>query len=119
MRSVDSVLKVLQNDSTMALSEQFVLREAGTDKSGASANSFNPDTVQNLMCRGTLNVGWRGEVYDCDFNQMLDLQLRDAKPLFLWDLKPADLTNRSILTGIHCLACTAGNGSSCSGAVVQ
>jgi radical SAM/Cys-rich protein len=83
------------------------------------ANSFNPDTVQNLMCRGTLSVGWRGEVYDCDFNQMLDLQLRDANPLFLWDLKPADLTNRSILTGIHCLACTAGNGSSCSGAVVQ
>jgi MoaA/NifB/PqqE/SkfB family radical SAM enzyme len=81
------------------------------------ANSFNPATVDGLMCRSTLSVGWRGEVYDCDFNQMLGMQLRDGKPLQLWDVTPASLAGRSILTGPHCLACTAGAGSSCTGAL--
>ena len=80
--------------------------------------AFNPKTVENLMCRSTLNVGWRGEVYDCDFNQMLDLQWHDAKPLFLWDLDPSGLGNRPILTGEHCLGCTAGAGSGCGGALI-
>ena len=80
--------------------------------------AFNPKTVENLMCRSTLNVGWRGEVYDCDFNQMLDLQWHDAKPLFLWDLDPGDLGNRPIVTGEHCLGCTAGAGSGCGGALI-
>lgn len=81
------------------------------------ANSFNPGTVDGLMCRSTLNVGWRGEVYDCDFNQMLGLQLRNGKPLHLWDVTPAYLAGRAIQTGVHCLACTAGAGSSCGGAL--
>ncbi len=81
------------------------------------ADSFNPGTVDGLMCRTTLSVGWRGELYDCDFNQMLGMQLRNGKPLYLWDVTPADLDDRHILTGEHCLACTAGCGSSCTGAV--
>jgi len=81
------------------------------------ANSFNPATVEGLMCRSTLSVGWRGEIYDCDFNQMLDMQLKNGQPLFLWDITPADLENRAIETGIHCFACTAGCGSSCTGAL--
>lgn len=81
------------------------------------ANSFNPGTLENVMCRSTLSVGWRGELYDCDFNQMLGMQLRNGKPLYLWDVTPEDLAGRSILTGVHCLACTAGCGSSCNGAV--
>ena len=81
------------------------------------ADSFNPDTVEGLMCRTTLSVGWRGELYDCDFNQMLGMQLRNGEPLHLWDVTPADLDDRHILTGQHCLACTAGGGSSCTGAV--
>lgn len=81
------------------------------------ANSFNPTTVDGLMCRTTLSVGWRGEVYDCDFNQMLGMQLRNGKDLFLWDVTPADLSGRAILTGAHCLGCTAGAGSSCTGAL--
>jgi radical SAM/Cys-rich protein len=81
------------------------------------ANSFNPTTVEGLMCRSTLSVGWRGEVYDCDFNQMLGLQLRNGKALSLWDVTPAYLARRAILTGAHCLACTAGAGSSCTGAL--
>lgn len=81
------------------------------------ANSFNPTTVENVMCRSTLSVGWRGELYDCDFNQMLNMQMRDGRPLFLWDITPDDLEDREIMTGFHCLACTAGCGSSCTGAV--
>jgi radical SAM/Cys-rich protein len=81
------------------------------------ATSFNPETVDNVMCRSTLSVGWRGELYDCDFNQMLGMQLRNGKPLYLWDVTPADLDERHILTGAHCLACTAGAGSSCGGAL--
>lgn len=81
------------------------------------ANSFNPATVDGLMCRTTLSVGWRGEVYDCDFNQMLGMQLRNGKDLFLWDVTPDYLRGRAILTGAHCLGCTAGAGSSCSGAL--
>ncbi len=79
------------------------------------ANSFNPATVDGLMCRSTLSVGWMGEVFDCDFNQMLKRQLRNGKPLFLWDVTPARLEGWEIQTGVHCLACTAGCGSSCTG----
>ncbi|MBI3192271.1 MAG: arsenosugar biosynthesis radical SAM protein ArsS, partial [Pedosphaera parvula] len=81
------------------------------------ANSFNPATVEGLMCRTTLSVGYRGEIYDCDFNQMLALQMRNGKPLHLWDITPDHLENQTIQTGFHCLACTAGCGSSCNGAL--
>jgi radical SAM/Cys-rich protein len=85
------------------------------------ANSFNPQTVEGLMCRSTLSVGWLGEIYDCDFNQMLGMQLRnpDRSGLFLWDVTPESLENDAINTGFHCLACTAGCGSSCTGALQE
>ena len=78
--------------------------------------AFNPGTVDGLMCKSTVSIGWRGEVYDCDFNQMLNMQIRNGKPLYLWDITPEYLDDREILTGFHCLACTAGAGSSCTGA---
>jgi len=81
------------------------------------ANSFNPATVAGLMCRTTLNVGWQGEIYDCDFNQMLGMQMRNGKPLYLWDVTPQLLDDYEIRTDGHCLACTAGCGSSCTGAL--
>ena len=81
------------------------------------ANAFNPVTVEGLMCRTTLSVGYRGELFDCDFNQMLALQLQNGALLSLWDVTPEYLENRAIATGVHCLACTAGAGSSCTGAV--
>lgn len=81
------------------------------------ANSFNPATVNEVMCRTTLSVGYGGELYDCDFNQMLNMQLRNPQPLFLWDITPEFLEHRRVMTGIHCLACTAGCGSSCTGAL--
>ena len=79
------------------------------------SNAFNPATVEGLMCRSTLSVGWRGEVYDCDFNQMLGMQLRNGHPLHLWDVTPESIESWPITTGVHCLACTAGCGSSCTG----
>jgi radical SAM/Cys-rich protein len=81
------------------------------------AASYNPHTLEGVMCRDLLSVDYRGELYDCDFNQMLDLPLGGGLRRFLWDLDPADLADRPIATGSHCLACTAGCGSSCTGAL--
>jgi radical SAM/Cys-rich protein len=84
-------------------------------------DAFNPATVNGLMCRNTINVSWLGEVFDCDFNQMLKMPWsrdggRDA--LHLWDVDPARVENREIATGDHCFGCTAGSGSSCGGALI-
>ena len=80
--------------------------------------AFNPATIDGLMCRNTISVGWRGEVYDCDFNQQLDMQWKNGHEMFLWDVDPGKIENRKIMTGDHCFGCTAGVGSSCGGALV-
>jgi radical SAM/Cys-rich protein len=83
--------------------------------------AFNPATIHGLMCRNTISVGWRGEVYDCDFNQQLGMQWSsnpNQSALFLWDIDPDLLEGREIMTGDHCFGCTAGAGSSCGGAIV-
>ncbi|MGE5412597.1 MAG: arsenosugar biosynthesis radical SAM (seleno)protein ArsS [Syntrophomonadaceae bacterium] len=82
-------------------------------------NSFNPATVAGLMCRNTLSISWDGRVYDCDFNQMLDLPARsdDGSSFHVRDLSPERLAERAIVTGRHCFGCTAGAGSSCGGAI--
>ena len=82
-------------------------------------NAYNPATVAGLMCRNTLSVGWDGRVYDCDFNQMLDLDARypGGEAAHIRDLDPARLQQRSIVTARHCYGCTAGAGSSCGGAI--
>ncbi len=80
--------------------------------------AFNPATVEGLMCRDTINVDWEGGIYDCDFNQMLKLQLRDGgERLNLWDVTPDGLEGRQIATGEHCYGCTAGAGSTCGGSI--
>ena len=83
-------------------------------------HAFNPATISGLMCRNTISVGWRGEVYDCDFNQQLGMQWSsnpDMSGLFLWDIDPDSLEGREIMTDDHCFGCTAGAGSSCGGAI--
>ena len=83
-------------------------------------DAFNPATVDNLMCRNTINVSWLGEVFDCDFNQMMKLPLQakaSGDPLYLWDIDPAKFGGIPIRTGNHCFGCTAGRGSSCGGAL--
>ena len=81
-------------------------------------NAFNPAAVAGLMCRNTLSVGWDGRLYDCDFNQMLELDARRpaARCTSAISTRRA-LRERSIVTGRHCFGCTAGAGSSCGGAV--
>jgi radical SAM/Cys-rich protein len=83
------------------------------------ANAYNPATIAGLMCRNTLSVGWDGRLYDCDFNQMLELDARyaDGRAAHIRDFDPAHLAARSIVTGRHCFGCTAGAGSSCGGAI--
>ncbi len=80
-------------------------------------NRFNPATLDGLMCRNTLNVGWDGKLYDCDFNQMLGMQLRNGKPMTIFDVYIWNLEGRAIETANHCFGCTAGCGSSCQGAL--
>jgi radical SAM/Cys-rich protein len=79
--------------------------------------AFNPATVEALMCRTLISVDWTGRLYDCDFNQMLELGVDEAAPQHLRDFDLAGLNERRIATGPHCFGCTAGAGSSCGGAV--
>lgn len=81
------------------------------------ANAFNPAAAAGVMCRYTLSVGWDGRLYDCDFNQMLDLPVDHGAPPHIRDFDPAQLHHRRIVTRNHCYGCTAGSGSSCGGTV--
>lgn len=80
--------------------------------------SFNPQTLDGLMCRRQICVAWDGRLADCDFNLSLGLGLAAKQPQQIDQLEPAMLRRRPIVTGEHCFACTAGRGSSCSGALV-
>jgi radical SAM/Cys-rich protein len=81
--------------------------------------AFNPAAVSNVMCRNTISVGWDGLLYDCDFNQMLDLQVSEENSRHLRDFDIGLLENRTIVVKQHCYGCTAGAGSSCGGAVAE
>lgn len=78
--------------------------------------AFNPAAVDGLMCRYTLSVGWDGRLYDCDFNQMIDLSTAPGAPQTIFDADATALAGRRIVVGPHCFGCTAGAGSSCGGA---
>jgi len=79
-------------------------------------NSFNPTAAKNVMCKYTLSVGWNGYLYDCDFNQMLEMRVNHGAPTHVKDFSESTLVGRRIVTGQHCYGCTAGAGSSCGGA---
>lgn len=79
-------------------------------------DAYNPATVEGLMCRNTISVSWDGYLYDCDFNQMLDLKVA-AKGQHISTFDAAELRSRNIVLNQHCYGCTAGAGSSCSGTV--
>lgn len=79
-------------------------------------NAYNPVAAANVMCRNTISISWDGYLYDCDFNQMLDLKVScSSKHISQFDT--GTLNNRNIIIGQHCYGCTAGSGSSCGGAV--
>lgn len=76
--------------------------------------SYNPVAASNVMCRNTLSIGWDGSVYDCDFNQMLDLKVQ-GNSKHIDDFNVEELLQRNIVVNQHCFGCTAGSGSSCGG----
>ncbi len=77
---------------------------------------FNPAAAKNVMCRNTISISWDGYLYDCDFNQMLDLKVGYGSPIHIKDFDVSILNTRRIVTRQHCYGCTAGAGSSCGGA---
>lgn len=79
-------------------------------------NAYNASAATNVMCRNTLSIGWDGFIYDCDFNQMLEIKINIEKSLqHISTFEVNKMNKRSIITGQHCYGCTAGLGSSCSG----
>ncbi len=82
-------------------------------------DAFNPAAAANVMCRNTVSVGWDGYLYDCDFNQMLELRVEAQAPQHIRDFDVSGLDQRSIALNQHCYGCTAGAGSSCGGEVVK
>lgn len=77
--------------------------------------AFNPNAAAGVMCRNTLSVGYDGRLFDCDFNQMLDLPVMGDAPQTIFDWDAGRLQGREIVVGNHCFGCTAGQGSSCGG----
>jgi MoaA/NifB/PqqE/SkfB family radical SAM enzyme len=78
-------------------------------------NAFNPVAAQGVMCRSLISVGYDGKIYDCDFNQMLEMQVKDVEPRSIFNFDFDRLLNRRIDFASHCFGCTAGSGSSCGG----
>jgi radical SAM/Cys-rich protein len=98
---------------------EFLLRSGNYERYMEKlVSAFNPAAVPGLMCRSTLSVGWDGSLYDCDFNQMLDLRVVDGSPANIRDFDWSRLNQRQIVVGQHCYGCTAGAGSSCGGTTV-
>ena len=80
-------------------------------------NAYNPAAAEGVMCRSLISVGYDGRIYDCDFNQMLELELTEnGKAMTIYNFDYESLVNRRIIFGSHCYGCTAGSGSSCGGA---
>lgn len=80
-------------------------------------SNFNADTIDQLMCRHLINLDWEGRVFDCDFNQMLEIPMSGGQQRHLWDLSIDEIAGQPIATNRHCFGCTAGSGSSCGGAL--
>lgn len=81
-------------------------------------NSFNPTAAASVMCRNTISVDWQGNLYDCDFNQMLALPIQEKSPQHIKDFSLEILNDRAIVIGQHCYGCTGGAGSSCQGSLI-
>lgn len=92
-----------------------------TDYLNLLANRFNPAAAENIMCRTLLSVDWQGKIYNCDFNQALDMAIIsvDGSDIFLADLDDKGVSGQKIRLAEHCYCCTAGEGSSCTGALAR
>lgn len=99
--------------------EQLERHDTYDDYMTKLINAFNPSAAQGIMCRSLISVGYDGKLYDCDFNQMLDMQIYNSKPLDVFSFDLPYLKKRNILFDSHCFGCTAGAGSSCGGAFAE
>ncbi len=95
----------------------LIASENYDDYMTALVEAYNPAAVENVMCTNTISVSWDGWLYDCDFNQMLNLKV-DSKVKHISEYNEELLQNRNIIINQHCYGCTAGAGSSCQGIVV-
>ncbi len=82
------------------------------------ANSFNANAAEGVMCRNTISVDFNGDLFDCDFNQMLKLPVAVKSSLNIADFNESELSQRNIILNNHCYGCTAGEGSSCQGSII-
>lgn len=96
----------------------FLIREGKyEDYMTALITAFNPAAAMTVMCRDTISIDWQGYIYDCDFNQQLELRVASDSPVHIREFDYNKLSDRAIVTGQHCFGCTAGEGSSCQGAL--
>jgi radical SAM/Cys-rich protein len=114
-------LMTITNMPIKRFAEQLERRDELGNYQTLLVESFNPATVDRLMCRSLVSVGYDGKLYDCDFNQMLELPLaRGSRALTIDDIESFDeIDARPITTASHCFGCTAGTGSSCGGAIAS
>lgn len=112
---------VLANMPIKRFGSQLVSRNEFHDYMSLLKSAYQQGNLDGVMCRSLLSVSWQGYVFDCDFNQMLGLHLgdRQASPIHLSELLEADFAGRSIHVADHCYGCTAGQGSSCGGALAH
>ena len=113
-------LLTITNMPIKRFAEMLARRGELDDYLGLLVNHFNPGTVADLMCRSLLSVGWDGRLYDCDFNQMLEIPLAagERAPATIWALDSCEqLSDLPIAIADHCYGCTAGAGSSCGGSL--
>lgn len=97
--------------------DYLIASENYEDYMTALVDAYNPVAVKNVMCTNTISISWDGFLYDCDFNQMLNLKVA-SKIQHISDYNENELQNRNIIINQHCYGCTAGSGSSCQGVVV-
>ena len=116
-----SSLLCLNNMPIKRYADHLIRRGQLAEYMALLLGSFNAAAAEGVMCRGTVSVGWDGRLYDCDFNQQLELALRlpgrGSKAPTVFDINSLDeLTGAPIAVDNHCFGCTAGSGSSCQGA---
>jgi len=111
-----NALYALNNMPISRYLEWLMRTEQTSDYMQKLVDAFNPAAVAGVMCRGTLSVGWDGRLFDCDFNQMLELEVDASSPRHIDEFDLKRLATRPIAVGRHCYGCTAGSGSGCGGA---
>jgi len=116
--SVDfNTLYCITNMPINRFKKQLIASDNYDDYISALVSAFNPYAVNNVMCKNTISIGWDGLIYDCDFNQMLNLPIHINVPQHIDNFDLNLLSNREIIIDDHCFACTAGSGSSCQGSL--